>query len=136
MPESEYPSPPYHRLRGQRWRERVARAEWYTPTGRIGMVVLQVRERGRVANRRALWVLSALLLAVLLGLFFFLGRPLIEIWSDGQIGAWRQIEQTLRDRQTDLDDDRKELRDRLAESLRWVPQDPVDLTPESNEGFR
>lgn len=112
---------------GAAWRARAAKAEWNLPDGRVAGVIVQLRRRGQVAYLRSHWVLAVLILTVLAGLAWFIGRPLAEIWADGREGAWREVI-----RQLDADDSRLDgERDRLLPGLKA----DLSLLPEALGGF-
>lgn len=86
---SENPTPEEYQnwvsFKRREWHERRAdTAERDVPEGRIGNLVIQLRRRARVSDNRARWILAALLITVLSGLFYYVGAPLWDQLLDGQ----------------------------------------------------
>ena len=64
------------------------------PDGRIGGIILQLRQRARQAERRSVIVLFALLVTIAAGLVFYLGLPFWQQYTDSRL---RTLEKTIED---------------------------------------
>jgi photosystem II stability/assembly factor-like uncharacterized protein len=73
----------------QHWQALSAAASRDLPPGRIGGVIAQLRQRGRVASRRASVFLGFLLGTVLFGLAYYIGLPLLAAYAEGTARTWR-----------------------------------------------
>lgn len=105
------------------------RADWAARAAEYGHsddpvrgIILQLRQRGRVANVRTLWVLAALLCVIFIGLAYYLGLPFLRDALNGRKLALEDsiaaAEQTL----ASLDEERLALFPPLAEVLRQTPE--------------
>jgi len=73
--------------RNRELKQKGLTAEWNVPDGRLGQVIRQLRRRGVVASRRARVFLRLLVGVVIVGLIYYLGQPLLQVFSDGTRGA-------------------------------------------------
>ena len=71
--------------------DRAALAAWDTPAGDVGRIVIQLRARGRSANRAGTLILSALIATVLLGLGYYILWPAYKDYVTGRRGAWEEV---------------------------------------------
>lgn len=99
------------------WAALSAERERDLPEGRIGGVIAQLRRRGRVANTRANITLACLVATVALGLFYYIGQPLIRDAVDGKRIAWQDDVTTWTEGESELDAERAALRDHLVRIL-------------------
>ena len=71
------------------WEAVSAAAARDLPPGRVGGVIAQLRQRGRVASRRASVFLGFLLATVALGLAYYVGLPLLRAYAEGTARTWQ-----------------------------------------------
>ena len=62
------------------------------PEGRIGGLVIQLRNRGRYAEKRSYLVLTALIFTIITGLVFYFGLPFFKLYADSR---GQTLEQTI-----------------------------------------
>ncbi len=106
------------RDRKKKWRERSNKAEWNVPEGRLGRVVIQLRDRGQQSYSRAQLILYALLVVIFIGLGYYVIRPLLQDWSDGKRAVYRDHISEVEAENNRLDRVRADLRNRLAGDLK------------------
>lgn len=105
------------RARKAKWRERSDQVEWDVPDGRLGGVIIQLRDRGQQSYTRAQWILYALLAVIFVGLGYYVVRPVVQDLSDGKRAIYReQIGEGNAENQK-LDQERTELKRRLVADL-------------------
>ena len=99
-------------------------AQWDGARGDHAGVIVQLRQRGNAAARRATYILLSLAAVIFLGLAFYLGQPFAHLWVDGErIALSRQLEDTktaaaaLR---VGMDTQRQGYEDALADSLEVI----------------
>lgn len=96
------------------WSARMAEAQG---SGTLPAVVAQLRARARAANLRAIAVLTALLLSVLVGLGAYVAWPLVRSWVDGNRAALEQSIAVVDADAAAQSERREDLRRRLVEFL-------------------
>ena len=110
------------RSESKHWEQLSTAAARDLPPGRLGGVIAQLRQRGRVANRRAGVFLFSLLLTVAAGLAYYIGLPLVKAYAEGTTRTWRDQVQAA-----EADD--AELDTRLVAAIAPL-KDALVLTPE------
>jgi hypothetical protein len=116
------------------WREEAEKAARNLPDGRIGGVIAQLRDCGRIADRRARVFLGFLLVTVIAGLAYYVGRP---IWADLADGTRRTWEAQIAAAEADitaLDARRAEAVAALSAALALSPE-VARSADGSEEGF-
>lgn len=116
-----------------KWEILAAEAERNIPDGRIGEIILQLRQRGFDTDTRANYILGALIFVIFVGLAFFIGRPILQDSVDGRKITYQQLIEEAGSENSKLDQDRLELKARLAEGLRPIAETVDSLTNKYND---
>ncbi|MEM7069802.1 MAG: hypothetical protein AAF478_13070 [Pseudomonadota bacterium] len=114
------------RRQNEIWKQYADQAKWNVPSGRIGELVLQLRQRGSEAQFRATIMFAALLIVIGFGLIFFVVRPLLQDFADGRRVTFQGQISEANSEHNILDTDRRNLQKRLGNSLQSVLV-PLDL---------
>ena len=104
--------------RDLRWEIRTSEAEWNVPEGRVGGLVLQLRQRGHTASSWAQTILIALLVTIVIGIGYYVIRPLLQDLSDGRKGIYQQQLREAKSENSTLDIGRRNLQNSLAQALK------------------
>ena len=86
-----------------------AASDWAAAQGPLGGVILHLRHRAAATRRTALLFLFMLVVAIVIGLAFYLGLPFWQTWADGRQEALVETLAGIETRKTELDRDRKAL---------------------------
>ena len=103
------------------WHDKSAAAARAVPEGRIGGVIAQLRQRGRMDTRRASVFLGFLLATVLLGLAYYIGLPLLRAYAEGTARTWQDQVEAAEAENAALDQRRADAISTLKDALALAP---------------